>query len=236
MGQHGQPTFGSLSMPTGECRAATSISTSASEAQADPAVAQRVGGGAAVVVWEETVRAQRHPLRHRLERRRRRRRADHSGRQQSRQTRDVATLADGRSLVVAHQPTPSFDIVFRFIDAAGTARRCPGLHRQRRRRLNSIRRLPPSATMRWWFTRTTLPAIARYPGAVLRRHQLRGGGDHRRHDGRSATTPDVAALTDGRFMVVWEDDESDDIHGRFVSATGVPLGTRLRRRGCRRRQ
>ena len=37
--------------------------------------------------------------------------------------------------------------------------------------------------------------------------------------------PDVAALTDGRFIVVWDDDDTDGVLGRFVSATGTPLGS-----------
>ena len=36
--------------------------------------------------------------------------------------------------------------------------------------------------------------------------------------------PDVAALTDGRFIVVWKNEQVDRIEGRFVSATGTPLG------------
>ena len=35
---------------------------------------------------------------------------------------------------------------------------------------------------------------------------------------------DVAALADGRYIVTWDDDDTDDIQGRFVSANGVALG------------
>ena len=36
--------------------------------------------------------------------------------------------------------------------------------------------------------------------------------------------PDVAALTDGRYVVVWENTANDDIEGRFVDANGNPIG------------
>ena len=36
--------------------------------------------------------------------------------------------------------------------------------------------------------------------------------------------PDVAALTGGRYVVVWENFTNDDIEGRFVDANGNPIG------------
>jgi hypothetical protein len=41
----------------------------------------------------------------------------------------------------------------------------------------------------------------------------------------SPSSADVAALTDGRYIVVWENTNNDDIEGRFVSAAGVALGS-----------
>lgn len=41
----------------------------------------------------------------------------------------------------------------------------------------------------------------------------------------SSRFADVAALTDGRYVVVWENSSNDDIQGRFVDAAGNPVGS-----------
>ena len=128
---------------------------------------------------------------------------------------DVATLADGRSLVVAEQfnPTTDDDIVFRFIDANGRARRrSPGFHRQRRRRPDRVRRLPPSATTRWSSMRTSTA-----PSSQIQARFFNGTSFAAEvtivtlpdYDSETMTRrlPDVAALTDGRFIVVWKNEQ-----------------------------
>jgi hypothetical protein len=42
--------------------------------------------------------------------------------------------------------------------------------------------------------------------------------------GGNPDDPDVAALTDGRYIVIWENATNDDVEGRFVDASGNPLG------------
>ncbi|MCB1486896.1 MAG: hypothetical protein KDJ88_05490 [Bauldia sp.] len=37
--------------------------------------------------------------------------------------------------------------------------------------------------------------------------------------------PDVAALKDGRYVVVWENDSNSGVQGRFVDAAGNPIGS-----------
>ena len=192
--------------------------------QFDPAVAQR-SGGAAIVVWEDNNTSD--DIQYSI--------ISSAGVAGAEQTilsgnaledPDVATLADGRSLVVAQQTNASDDIVFRFVEAGGT----------------------PSAALQDFIDNGAGfqfdPAVAAFANnaLVVYEDETATPGDAdiqaRFFNGSSFATevtiadnlnsldnPDVAALTDGRFIVVWDDNETDQIQGRFVSGAGVPLGS-----------
>ena len=202
------------------------IDVSAASAQSDPAVAQRAGG-AVVVVWDEDVAEDIHYAI-----------VSSAGAVGGVQTildganeldnPDVATLADGRSLVVATQFNVSDDIVFRFITAAGA----PG----------PAQDFIDNGT---GFQNGVAVAAFGNNALVVYRDDTAGNFDiqARFFDGTSFATevtiadasdpvfnPDVAALTDGRFIVVWRDDLTDDIQARFVSA-GIWVTRPIRRRG-----
>jgi hypothetical protein len=44
------------------------------------------------------------------------------------------------------------------------------------------------------------------------------------HSNRSLVQPDVTALTDGRYVVVWANQASANLEGRFIDAAGNPVG------------
>ena len=196
--------------------------------QFDPAVAQR-SGGAAVVVWDDDAISEE--IHYSI--------VSSAGVPGLEQTildggplddPDVATLADGRSLVVASQFTGGDNnIVFRFIDAGGA----PG---------------PAQDFIDNGIADQFDPAVAAFSNNALVVYEEGVTADTNQVQARFyngtnfaaevtiasisdltdpgfTTLPDVAALTDGRFVVVWKNEQTDLIEGRLVSATGVPLGT-----------
>ena len=189
----------------------------------DPAVAA-LGGGGAIVVYEDEG-ASTNSVRV----------IDSAGTVGAEQTAlqgttvsvpDIAVLADGRSLIVATSNVDN-DIAFRFIDAAGAP-------------LGVADLLDNGAGDQ------QQAAIAAFGNSALAVYQDNqdGTGDimARFYDGTGETAadfvaevivgnagdlsaPDVAALTDGRFIVVWVNGDNDDIEGRIVDAVGNPIGS-----------
>ena len=131
---------------------------------------------------------------------------------------DVATLADGRSMVVAAGGSA---IVFRFIGINGQPAGAQDY-------------VDNSAVTQ------SRPAVASFGNNALVVYEEGIGirDIHARfYDGASfagevviadevdsVVYPDVAALSDGRFVVVWLDAATLDIHARLVSADGALLG------------
>ncbi len=143
---------------------------------------------------------------------------------------DVATLANGQSIVVWENDYSGtdHDIEARFLNAAGTGF------------VTGSRAVDTSSN-----SVSEAPAVAASGNNALIVYQdTRGGGnaDIRATFYNGATNtftgaatvianasgnlrqPDVAALTDGRYIVVWENEANDDIEGRFVGANGSPIG------------
>ena len=210
------PTSGfALSTPAGPAGSDVLVETSMG-IQRDPAVAARSDGGA-TVVWRNS---STHDVQYAVV-------SSAAGTTQdliagAASAPDIAALADGRALVVAAQVNATIDIVFRFIDAAGLATG------------------PVQAFIDDGAGDQDLPAIAASLNTALVVYQDTAAGSAdiaaRLYDGTAFATetviadtgslfePDVAALADGRFIVVWEEADTNDIQGRFVSPAGAPLG------------
>ena len=199
--------------------------------QLDPAVAQRANG-AAVVVWtDEQISDEIHYAT-----------VSSAGTVGTEKTildgnplddADIATLADGRSLVVAEQfnPTTDDDIVFRFIDTNGE----PDAALQAFIDNGAGDQISPSAAA---FGNNALVVYEDTDGtsSQIQARFFNGTSfaaevtvvtlpDYDFDDDSGSALPDVAALTDGRFIVVWKNEQVDRIEARFVSATGTPLGS-----------
>jgi Ca2+-binding RTX toxin-like protein len=144
---------------------------------------------------------------------------------------DVATLANGQSIVVWQRNLngTDHDIDARFLNAAGTGFVTP-----------STRSVDTSGA-----SVSDNPAVAASGNnALIVYEDTRGGGnvDIRAafynggtndfptvgtliaDAGGTLIRPDVAALTDGRYIVVWDNTTNNDIEGRFVDANGNPIG------------
>ena len=185
--------------------------------QSNPSVAAR-SGGAAIIVWEDNSSGD---IEYAI--------VSGSGTRASQQlildsgpgflgTPDVATLSDGKTLVVAG----GHDLVFRLIDSAGNP--------------TGVQDFLDNGAGRQFD-----PAVAAFGANALVVYEDDSGASTdiqaRFFNGSSFAAeftiadeteplfdPDVAALSDGRFIVVWEDSRTDDVHARFVSAAGAPLG------------
>jgi Ca2+-binding RTX toxin-like protein len=139
---------------------------------------------------------------------------------------DVALLADGRVLVVwQHQFGANFDVLLRVLDADGSG-------------LGAIKSLESDNAIR-----AVTPAIAASGNKALVAFEEEFSGDIRVElfDGESGeftmpgtpgrlvanvgslTAPDVAALNDGRYIVVWENESNGRVEGRFVDASGTTV-------------
>ena len=137
------------------------------------------------------------------------------------QNPDVATFGDGRSIVVAQQNNATADIVFRLIDDLGAP-------------VGAQAAVDDGAGGQFE------PAVAAFGSNALVVYQDNQSGTNdiaaRFFNGTSfgaevivadignLIDADVAALSDGRFVVVWENDDNDDVEGRLLDASGVPIG------------
>ena len=190
--------------------------------QDEPAVAQRASG-AAVVVWEDEDAS--NEIHYAI--------VSSGGSVGTEQTildgdplnnPDVATLADGRSIVVASQANIiSEDIVFRFIDPGGAPSGVldfvdNGANDQFDPAVAAFNNNALVVYEEDSATGITSIQARFFNGSSFATEFTVSNSDHDVFD------PDVAALTDGRFIVVWGNDENDNVEARLVSATGVLLG------------
>ena len=191
--------------------------------QYSPAVARRADGSA-VVVWEDN--ASSYEVHYAI--------VSSNGSVGTEQTildgnelarPDIGTLANGRSLVVADQYNGTDqDVIFRFIDAAGNP-------------------FGTQALLDGGTGSQDNAAVGTFGDNALVAYEDGSGRTDikaRFFDGTSFTDevtiatadnddwdlyePDVAALTDGRFIVVWQNGLYANIQARFVSASGVLQG------------
>ena len=139
---------------------------------------------------------------------------------------DVASLADGRTLAVFQaNVSGDLNIEVRLVNSAGTA-----VTGQASITIDGL---------------STDPAIAASGNNILIAYEAAGAGDIRvklfngtlfaanpeySADGKLVASSgdlesaDVAALTGGRYIVVWENNTNNHVEGRFVDANGNPIG------------
>jgi Ca2+-binding RTX toxin-like protein len=142
---------------------------------------------------------------------------------------DAAMLTNGQVVVVWKETHPGdTDIGLRVLNAAGTGFTGDPLY------------IDASASLD-----SNLPAIAASGNKALIAYEDQAGDNIlvKLFDGATGTlsslsfvagkvvastgdlqNPDVAALANGRYIVVWKNDTNDDIEGRFVDANGNPIG------------
>ncbi|MCB1502539.1 MAG: hypothetical protein KDK07_22635 [Bauldia sp.] len=143
---------------------------------------------------------------------------------------DLATLADGRIVAVFESNiSGALNIDLRVVNAAGTSVTAP----------LSAASVTDNAESR-------TPSIAASGNKALIAYETTSAGDiHvKLFNGSTSTlnlpsssdgilvassgdlvSPDVAALTDGRYIVVWENNTNHHVEGRFVDAAGNPTGS-----------
>lgn len=139
---------------------------------------------------------------------------------------DAASLDDGRVIVVSSRDTQGGDLVFGFINATATGATGTGLLAGGASEQDSAAVAASGNNALVVFRHAVGAEVA--IGARFYDGIGSAATDFLAETGVSTggipVNPDVAALTDGRYIVVWTNLVNSDVEGRFVSAAGDPVG------------